>query len=164
MKGQAAIIDALFFMLICAGASTLLFYTSGLYGASTNRQVITIYNYEYAGTALVSLHYAKDTADDWFWSELKDKLGESNSETLVSTYFGSQYARGRAYHIWEALKGSSPSGDMFLCFSSGTDTFCYPNNNPLTDASYERKSAYTSSVNLIDKNRGAWEVSIRLYY
>lgn len=160
-KAQAAIVDALFFMLICAGASTLLFYTSGLYGASTNKQIITIYNYEYAGTALVSLHYAKDTNNDWFWNKLKEKLSENNPENSVYNYFGNQYTKGRAYGVWEALRDSSPSADTFLCFSSGSKVFCYP-SNPLLE--FEKRSVYTSSVNLIDKNGDTWEIALRLYY
>lgn len=156
-KGQAAMMDAIFFMTVCAGASTLLFYTSGLYGSNTNKQIITIYNFEYAGTALVSLHYAKDLNGDWFWNVLEGKLA-SDPINSVNTYFSD--VSGPAKDVWKAVKDSSPTQDVFLCFE-GRPNFCYPNT---PGPAYGKRTAYTSSVKLIDSHNNAWTVILKLYY
>ncbi len=149
MKGQAAIMDALFFMTICAGAATMMFFTSGLYGSSTNQQIITIYNYEYGGTALVAMHYAKDLSGNWFWTELKNKLNDPNEVKV--------YLEDEAATVWANVTYSSPSKYVYLCFY-GTQQYCYPGTPD------PKKRAYTSSVTIVDSSGKSWDVILEMLY
>lgn len=142
-KGQAAIMDALLFMLVSAGASALLIYVSALYGASTNDQVSAMYNYEYAGNALVALHYAQDKDGDWFWNEVREILN-GNDPNDVKNYISNS-------GVWNYIIDSSPARYTFLCF----DEICYPNEPDL-----EGRTVYTSSV-AMDRH---WTVILKLYY
>jgi len=142
-KGQAAVMDALFFMMICSVAATLLFYVSSIYGQSIDQQVSAIYNFEYTGNALIALQGA-DNYD--FWNELKKKVlnkGGSEAKKHIKDNI----------NIWDTLEKSSPSNINFLCFQ-GTgceDEFCYPAKvDGKEESSYSIGNyvAYTSSVDI----------------
>lgn len=177
LKAQAAVMDGFFFMLICGAAATLMFYTTGLYGASTNRQIITIYNYEYEGTALVTLHYAKDAAGQWFWLQMKDKLASNqpppnDPKGLVMNYFNN--ANG-ASKIWDKIVETSPSQHPVLYFSGPSSFYCYEDNNavacegalpdgPEPALDLTEMTVFASSVNLVDNSYDKWEVALQMYY
>ena len=139
MKGQAAIMDALIFMLIASSAATLLLFVTTLYSSSTNDQIMTIYNYEYAGNALIALHYAKDTEGRWFWNELKAKLEYSPDDV-------EDYLDGDASAIWGKVVESSPAGQgTFMCFEgAGLRNGCYPFDEPVPEST----TIYSSSVKM----------------
>lgn len=163
-KGQAAIMDALIFMLIAAGAASLLLYISGLYNSSTNSQVISIYNYEYAGNALISLHYARDSDDHWVWLELKKKLAMSSPESEVIDYLDTTDIKA---HITR----SSPTSCTFLNFrreSTGEEIY-YPESCDKATATFtpdelKDRPVYTSSVHTRDSMGDVWTVILKLYY
>jgi len=117
--------DALIFMLIASGAGTLLFFVSGLYSTSTNNQIMTIYNYEYAGNALIALHYAKDSNGKWFWNELKNRAIMLDWDAQLNDYFATG---GPGEPVWNTLVASSPAPKTSLCFKTtafgGADEFC----------------------------------------
>ena len=113
MRGQAAVMDSMMFLLIASGAATLLLYVSSIYGSSTNQQIIAMYNYEFGSDALASLHYAKDADGKYFWKELKTKLADS--ETATKTYLNDKVAA-----LWQKLKDASPSQCPFLCFETAS--------------------------------------------
>jgi hypothetical protein len=155
MKGQAAIMDALIFMMIVSGAASLLLFVSGLFATSTNNQLITIYNYEYGTNALIAMHYAKDMDGNWFWNELRHKLIMRES---IKTYLD-----GKALSVYQNLTYSSPAGaNTFLCFNgapTGLDGDCYPTNpNLLEDAA--TMTVYASSVKITPDI----DIIIKLYY
>ena len=163
MKGQAAVMDALIFMLIASGAATLLLFVSGLYSSSTNNQMTTIYNYEYGGNALIALHYAKDIQGKWFWNELKNKLNEDYADGIVLSYL-----QGDASGIWAKVIESSPAGkNTFLCFSGAVNFCCGARQDSFDCASdvplpskYGDSTVYSSSVGITSQNT----VLIKLYY
>ncbi|MEM0372793.1 MAG: hypothetical protein QXO69_03090 [archaeon] len=164
LKAQSAVMDGIIFVLVCAAASTLMFYTASLYGASTNRQIITIYNYEYEGTALVTLHYAKDSAGNWFWLELKKILSKNTAQGDVEAYF-----RNKAAGVWDNLVASSPSQDSVLYFSGPSSFYCRGKTSASVacgalPADFSAKTVFSSSVNLIDDSFDSWEVSMQMYY
>jgi len=144
--------DALIFMMIASGAATLLLFVSGLYASSTNGQIMTIYNYEYGGNALIAIHYAKDSEGKWFWNELKAKLSESSPESEVSGYLS-----GEAKSVWSNITYSSPTGNTFLCFEGGGTDFCYPSKS---QSGFTSTTVYTSSVKITPDI----DVIIKLYY
>jgi len=149
MRGQAAIMDALIFMLIASGASALLLFAAGIYSSSTNTQINTIYNYEYAGNALIALHYAKDEKGNWFWNELEKKL-LSTDQTVIKAYMD-----GDAHLIWQNVTASSPAGETRLCFEgAGLINPCYPSEEP------KSTTVYTSSVKITPDI----DVVLKLYY
>jgi hypothetical protein len=135
-KAQASTVDALLFLSIAAGASTLLFYIAGLYSGSTNAQIQTIYTYEWAQTAMISLHYAKDSGESWFWEEgLKEILGDINDPGMnylnvsdeIRCYLSDNTANcpsrihdkfdtGSALGVWVSLMNASPSASPFITF------------------------------------------------
>jgi hypothetical protein len=153
MKGQAAVMDGLIFMLIASGAATLLLFVSGLYASSTNGQIASIYNSEYLGNALIALHYAKDTDGKWFWNELRTKL-ETKDKATIEAYFNSA-----ANQIWENITYSSPAGDRtFLCFDGlGLTDNCYPFGKVGLLSS---TTVYTYSVKITPEI----DVILKLYY
>lgn len=145
-RGQGAIMDALFFILICGGAATLMFYTSGLYGESTSTQISSVYNYEYNGNALVALHYARDGQGNWFWNELKDKLDESERKKKVTNYLDDTYPK-----IWSKLRNSAPGRYPFLCFKPDGKSeveFCYPNAEEYCDNAYLNRTEDGTSTGI----------------
>ena len=151
MKGQAAIMDALIFMLIASGAATLLLFVSSMYSSSTNDQIMTIYNYEYAGNALIALHYAKDSEDRWFWNELKAKLLTGDYQELAD------YFEGDAEMVWKNITHSSPAGgNTFMCFEgAGLARDCYPDED-VPDST----TVYSSSVKITPTKT----VILKLFY
>lgn len=140
-KGQGAIVDALFFMLICSASATLLFYVSSIYGQSVNQQVSAIYNYEYTGNALVSLRAADSYT---FWNGLREIVLDGTEEEMIDYIDESG--------VWEEVNRSSPSEYAFLCFEGtgcGVEQ-CYPESY---DGKEERGFrgeyiAYTSSTRI----------------
>ena len=111
-KGQSSIIDAFFFLMICASAATLMIYTAGLYGVNTSRQMAMVYNFEYANNALIALHYSQDSSGNYFLNKLEEKLGNIGSERNdVQSYFEND-----AEDIWKELISSSPSSSIVLRF------------------------------------------------
>lgn len=153
--------DAFIFMLICSGAATLLLFISSLYASSTNGQILTIYNYEYAGNALIALHYAKDTDGKWFWNELKVKLRGNDADTSIAQYFDAA-GGGAAADIWRNITESSPAGpdSTFLCFDgAGLLESCYPFGEE-ADVMADKSTVHTSSV----KISRTITVILKLYY
>jgi hypothetical protein len=151
VKGQAAIMDALIFMLIASGAATLLLFVSSVYSSSTNDQIMTIYNYEYAGNALIALHYAKDSENRWFWNELKAKLLTGDYQELED------YFSGDAKMVWKNITNSSPAGEnTFICFTgAGLAKDCYPDID-VPDST----TVYSSSVKITPTKT----VILKLFY
>ncbi|MDP6670836.1 MAG: hypothetical protein QGI60_03400, partial [archaeon] len=60
-KGQAAVTDAIYFLMIVSGLSTLLFFFSVNYGASVEEQLGLEYLSEYAVSAQKTLLYSSIT-------------------------------------------------------------------------------------------------------
>lgn len=150
MKGQAAIMDALIFMLIAAGASTLLLFVSSLYASSSNVQIMAMYNYEYGGNALIALHYAKDDKGRWFWNEIKNLVEKYDSKGI------DDYLNGHAEMVWKNVTYSSPAGDRtYLCFKSSSFSHCYP-----SDSEPEHINVHTSSVKITPQ----MDAIIKLFY
>ena len=170
MRGQGAILDALLFMVIASGAATLMIFVSGLYASSTNGQLMTIYNYEYAGNALIALHYAKDDQANWFWIQLRDKLASDTPRDDIDSYLSQG---GGANSVWTKLTSSSPAGkNTYLCFEgSAIDTLpdqdipCYGTpgggeTNGFNMAEPDSPTVYTSSVKITEDVK----VILKLYY
>ncbi len=130
-KGQSAIMDALFFMIICSVSATLLFYVSSLYGQSVDQEISAIYNFEYTGNALLSL---MNVDDGEFWRGVQEKV-ENNEDISDIRENISSYKNGK---IWEEVLNSSPTNYTFLCFkpinpmenpdACGNSEGCYPAN------------------------------------
>lgn len=163
-KGQGAVMDALFFMFICAVASTLMFYVSGLYGQGIDQQISAVYNLEYTGNSLVALHSVNNFR---FWNDIRYRVEEDGDENEITGYIDGE-------DIWGEVLNSSPSRYPFLCFEGGcaVDTpYCYPNEDSDYVYQYEGEDveeeffrenfvAYTSSVNLDD----GCEAVFKVYY
>ncbi|MBS3060066.1 MAG: hypothetical protein J4432_01005 [DPANN group archaeon] len=122
-KGQAAMMDALIFMLIASGAATLLIFAAGLVGSSTNEQLITIYNLQYANVALVAFFHGQDTNGDFILTRLSEITALTSDNTKISTdltaYFentGPGTPDGPGKDVFTKLKNSSPSSSVILCF------------------------------------------------
>lgn len=161
-KGQAGVMDTMIFLLVASGAATLLIYIAGAYGNSANQQIAAIYNYEFAGNALVALHYAQDANGDRFFDKIKENLASDTPANAVNTYLGRDAAA-----IWQKLVASSPTRCVALRFTpaEGTGEFEYP--NPATredDCLTLNRPVYASSLNIHDDDNAKWTVSIRLYY
>lgn len=160
-RGQAAIMDALFFMTICSGAAVLLFSASASYNSNTNNQIASIYNYEYASTALISLQLVKytDTSGSvkWLWSEIGKALIADNPEAETDKVLKTPGG------VWTALTGTSPTSNIRLCFSSENGGFCIP--GAASDSAFAKlKTVYASTVNMKDFDGNKWTVSFSLYY
>ena len=154
--------DALIFMLLTSGAATLLFFASSLYATSTNGQLTSIYNNEYANNAVIALHYAQDTRGMWFWNEIRRIADERIN---VESYLNSE-----ATQVWTNITSSSPAGERtFLCFEGssiavpyccGGSTGSVNCNLDKTPSGYERRTTYTSSVRISDVTTAI----LKLYY
>ncbi len=123
-EGQAAMMDALFFLLLCSVSATLLFYVSSLYGQGIDQQISTLYNYEFTSNALLSL---MNTNDNEFWNGLRDKLDQE--QVSFSKVRDNISDSG----VWEDVMNATPSQSTFLCFKGprcghGPELKCYPHN------------------------------------
>lgn len=159
-KGQAAIMDALFFMIICSISATLLFYVSSIYGQSINQEISALYNYEYTGGALLSLMNV-DNQD--FWLGLENKLDQGVVRSSdVRDYIEGYKVDGEP--LWPEVLNSSPSNYTFLCMKggrcadfSGTSLgeLCYPKNYSYpVDLSSCPSSATTTGGKCVFKENG----------
>lgn len=116
--------DGLILVLVISGAVTMLVLVSGMYAASTRNQVLGSYSYEYAGNALVALHYARDSDGNWFWLQLEEKRESSDPSGDTEDYLKANL------DLIEKISASSPAGTNLLCFSSsGSFSDCYNLNN-----------------------------------
>jgi len=123
----------LFFMMICAVSSTLLFYASSVYGQGIDQQISAIYNLEYTGNALVALQ----SADNYvFWNGLRRKVAEGNPDEV----------KDHIAEVWDVVNGSSPSPATFLCFQGCGTEICYPEGEE--EYFLGGYVTYTSSVNI----------------
>lgn len=152
-KGQAAVMDALFFMMICAVTATLLFYVSSIYGQSIDQQISAIYNFEYTGNALVAIQGVDDYA---FWNGLKEKVIDEGEEESI------KYIEGYEEDVWNTVVESSPSNINFLCFEGGgCEDFCYPESieGGEKESYYSLDyAAYTSSFSIGQGCRAIFKV------
>lgn len=174
MKGQAAIMDALIFMLVASAAGTLVIHISGIYGSSTTEQVSMIYNLEWVNNAVLALEYSQDNKGNWFWIELKTKLAVTSGDplipepqTTVRKYF--QDVPTGAFLILDKVMTASPAGKgrTFLCFELG-NIFCIDSLGSITNAvtGFEtaNRPAVTAGLSLTDTSNRDWKISLRLYY
>ena len=166
MKGQASVVDALFFLMVCSSAASLMIYTSGLYGANNSRQMAMVYNFEYASNALVALHYTEDLSGNFFWNQLKEKLATGGTSD-VNAYLNT----GDGREIWDDLIDSSPSGKTVLVFKKGGKVYCIDElgdvkciNEIAFDVENYPKTVFSSSVKLVDSNLQEWTVTLQLRY
>ena len=158
MKGQSSVMDGLIFMLVCSSAATLLFYTASLYGANTNTQISSVYNYEYAGTALVTMHYAQDNDNNWFWSELSRKLHDTDPQSSVVNY-----VKNNAPSVWNNISLAAPSSNVVLEFDGAPKFYCSGRDASAFSCSLAEPQSNTifSSSSRMD---GDWVVVLRLQY
>ena len=169
-KAQAGVMDTMIFLLVASGAATLLIYIAGAYGTSANQQIAAIYNYEFAGNALVALHYAQDAEGNWFFDKVKETLALNTPESLAlgtPEKAITAYLNGDAAAIWEKLVASSPTKCVALRFTppASIDEFEYPDPATRGDGCITtNRPVYASSLNIHDDDGVKWTVSIRLYY
>lgn len=171
-RGQAAVVDALFFMIICSVAATFMFYVSSLYGQSLNQEVSALYNYEFTGNALLSLMNANNQE---FWLNLTNKLDQGS---VKASEFRELVNKSG---VWPDVMNASPSDYTFLCVEgSGCASFtptlsdvCYPHNYTMespcpsscngcecsaTAFSTEEFTAYTRSTAIFEDCRAYMKV------
>lgn len=167
MRGQAAVMDALFFMLVCSGAAVLLYNVAAAYNTTTTKQVTALYNYEYAQTAIVALHYAKDSQSAWFWNRLRGDLAD---RTTAGAHIVA-YLEGDGQVVWNKVIASSPAPYAFLCFESDDSQikFCVPSTAGASaksenDLNTANRPAYTSAIRVTDTAGTQWAVTLKLYY
>ena len=115
MRGQSAIMDGLIFLLVSSMASGLLIYVSGLYAESSNAQLNSAYSQEFASSAMIALHYAKDSKGNSFWNGLAS-AGSSGMDS---------YLENAGKDVWDSLKAKAPSKNVFFCFD-GVSPLCHP--------------------------------------
>ena len=164
MKGQSSIVDALLFLLICSSASVLIFYTAGLYSENTVKQVGITYNFEFARTALIAMHYAQDAANNFLWIELEQKL--ATSPTDIEAYL----TAGNGAIAIEPIFDSSPSTNTileitgnvnnFFFYKQAGGTLTYSNTEP----ELSNKTVFSSNVILEDNSGETWQVTLKLAY
>jgi len=153
-RGQGAIMDALFFLLICAVSSTLLFYVSSIYGQGIDQQISSIYNLEYTGNALVAL---QSHNDHHFWYDLRKRVMDAGEyeENEVEEYIDDE-------EVWEDVEASSPSPYPFLCFEGcdNADGYCYPSEG--SDYAYEIENEYLDETHFQEEGYVAYTSSVVL--
>ena len=111
MRGQGAIMDGLFLMMIASSCGVTLIYVAGLYGSNTNIQTISLYNYEYGGNAMVALQYASLPAPSTqtFWTRLEEVLDPS------STVGFTDFMDVEAATLWADATRYAPTEKVYLC-------------------------------------------------
>ena len=168
-RGQSSIIDAFLFIMICSSAAVLMIYTAGLYGLNNSKQINMAYNYEFVSNALLSLHYAQDSHNSFFWDKLGEKLGCSTSPCDVKTNVQS-YLGGDGGFVYGNLSAYSPSSHFCLAFSGSYDFYCCSNPSSFScsddlPSDYDNfKTTFSSSSNLKTPEGDDWTVSLKLYY
>lgn len=164
-KGQSSIIDALLFMLICASASALMFYTSGIYSENTTKELAMIYNFEFERSALISMHYLQDSDGNFFWTTMQDKL---TTPAYVSSYLESKMGSQLT-----TLFLNSPSSKTVLKIEGGNNPtiYCYYQKLPTSgmlicsnsNPSY-KGTVFTSSTKITDNYGNNWKIELEEYY
>ena len=165
-KGQASVMDAFFFLMICSAAAALMIYTSGLYGANTSRQMAMVYNFEFASNTLVSLNYAVDSGGvNTFFDGL--------ATALTGGRIGVQnYLNAEGQNIFNKLTQISPAGERtILYFEKGSDFYCLKQGASFdclddlpTDFEISYPNVYTATIKIEDDNTDKWKFGLQLYY
>ena len=169
--GQAAVMDALFFMIVCSGAAVLLFSVAGAYNVNTNRQITTIYNYEFASNVLVSMHMIM--YDDISTGE-KKRLWVDINKALAKDYPAYldeiKNILTKSY-FWKSLKETSPSPNPWLCFETlavKASFCCFEKKGALMcddSAQIEPgKTVFSAAVGTRDSDGIRWTVTLKLIY
>ncbi|MBI1973998.1 hypothetical protein HYS54_04245 [Candidatus Micrarchaeota archaeon] len=176
MKAQAAITDALIFMLVSSAAATLLLYVTGLYGSSSTKQLFFSYTNQFTQDSLVTLHYVTDSEGKRFWLEMKSRLDfeklddpASNTDT-VKRQLG-DYLRANYDVVFRPLCSAAGvncdparESSLSLCLkqtsSSGTTGLevCFP--PPVADL--RGFSVFKSSVKFTDSRQRDWTASLQI--
>jgi len=164
-RAQAAVMDALVLMMICSAAATLLLYVTSIYGSNSNRQIMAVYDYEYANTALLSLRYVDDNDGNSFWGSLKTVLTETDAHMAMEKYFSQN-----ATTIFSKLMDSSP-GDLILQFEGRRDFYCLGRANIAIcvvgkPESFEDKSfsTYAVATAVKDLDGETWTFSMKIFF
>ncbi len=168
-KGQSSIIDALLFLLICASAATLMFYTAGLYGENTTKQLGIVYNFEFAKSAMLALHYAQDESGNFFWIELSKKLTDisTSGDTTSTVNYLTDSSSGAGKLIKTVLKKSPSSKTDIKITKGNTKIYCYISYNSVscgTSSPGYTGTVFTSKTELKDLRGNTWNFYIELYY
>ena len=179
-RGQSAVLDALVLLMICSATATLLLYVVTLYGSNTNKQVMGIYNYEYANTALLALRHVTDDSEIKFWQVLKDEnhLASVDPLTSIREYF---QQNGDANEIFNRLTNSAP-GTLLLHFRRAdgiASIYCYnlagfitcQQSDPVAKDAYDTSkpidkpfSSYAVATAIRDVKEYDWDVFVKIYF
>ncbi|RLG21821.1 hypothetical protein DRN74_00120 [Candidatus Micrarchaeota archaeon] len=158
MKAQAAIVDAMLFVIVASIASILVIFSAGQYGISTLRQASSAYAYEFINSALVAMHY-EGGGEDYFWPELYKELSNPRLQISdLSSFLCTDYPE-----LYKNLTKYSP-GNFSLCFEKDSNIFCMykDSNGCVVSNGYPSKSYPNTYVG--SSHIGDWRISLRIYY
>ena len=171
-KGQAAITDALIFMLIASAAASLLLYVSGLYGSSTTKQVYFAYSNQFVKDSLVTLHYLDDSSGNRFWLEMRRQMdnvhltGDRQNNDVQHALLA--YLESNFFAVFDPLCKAAGArcdkntdSDVTLCLETPGLKVCYPNYLAAYDAG--GKSVYSAFVNFIDPKQRRWSATLKIF-
>lgn len=171
-KGQAAITDALFFLLIIVTLSVLMFRYSSTYGTRINQASSDLYYKEYTNSVLKTLFYVsvpldfdlnlyKNMQNDYLMTSVKQDfyahgtIGYSDINVLST---GSYYDLTK-YNLFHTLKATmrplEAQDYLFYMYSAEDSNFLYFS---IKNTNFELSN---SAVTGVDKARGVKHYQIR---
>ncbi|MFA5746256.1 MAG: hypothetical protein WCX82_00010 [archaeon] len=146
-KGQAAITDALFFLLVIVTLSVLMFRYSSTYGTRINQATSDLYYKEYTNSVLktifytsVPLNYSLDLNSsletDYLMTQVKQnyyangKIGESDINSLnIGTPGAPDYRDLAKFNLFHTVKATmiplSSHDYVFYLYNDENDSFAY---------------------------------------
>lgn len=160
MRGQGGVLDAILFALISVSASVIMIYTASVFLSGTDNLMLSMYSYQVAKNAWISLMYSNDgdtcsLEQGFVFVKIRKLLaGESvDGVTNISEYF-----EGPGNEIWERVYRSIPA-NYSLCFESSSVRICYPN-----DGFKDVAMVYTYETTITDVKGKKWSVYSIVYY
>ena len=128
-KGQASLSDALYFLLIISGLSTMLFFFAGSYGSTVEQKIISQYWSEYSTGALETILYsstpriAGDTLEnaaevDYLLAAVKEDYADDSEIDETAAVL--------AQNIYGIMQPISPNFDyLFYLYRTDLQNFAF---------------------------------------
>ncbi len=160
MRGQGGVLDAILFALISVSASVIMIYTASVFLSGTDNLMLSMYSYQIAKNAWISLMYSNDgdkcsIEQGFVFVKIRKLLAGESVDGVGSI---PEYFDGPGKGIWERIYESIPA-NYSLCFEKGSSRICYPN-----DGFKDATMVYSYETTILDAKGNKWNVYSIVYY
>jgi hypothetical protein len=158
IKGQAAVTDALFFLVIVMGLVSFLFFFTSQYGKTVGEYAVSSYASDYATSALKTVLYSSFSRNEYSLDKpeaevdfLVAALKEDYASDKKIDYFKSQFTSA----VDSVMRPARNSFDYFILIRIDSTPFTFPyfylSRKEFTSV-YDSTGVFVTRVDVTDKN------------